>query len=315
MVTKEQALGLLEGTFDGASALSVAELRERFAAALASLEDESPRTLPARGRAVRGDAAPAVGEKRGRGGVERPAARAPRPRSRSMSVSDGEREAPFTAPPIQDEVYDKYRRTIQDTIEREKGQTKKSVDQYALQATQDHKKEELLRTEKLHIKGCLRFGVGIACDWCLRVPCSRPEVFGQTCDDERIDFAYLRARKLPPSKRLDFMNKAILDDPDGPGRYLLEKIYGCRKPLDDTQYSALRRLWVVASIRTPQEFVREALVLRPYQFAARWSGGRKPVEMPRYTGAARVRLVTKVVDAATGLRTVREQAAALPPLS
>ena len=162
------------------------------------------------------------------------------------------------------------------------------------------------RTFQLHIKTCCVFSIAIAENWHFFTPCSCAEAFGQYDDDERIDIALLRARKLPMEERLDYMNEAILDAPDGPGRHLLQKIYGCR-PLSDEQYGALRRLWRVATIRSPQEFGREALVLRPFHFEARWRGGHERDEMIRYMGDWRVELVTKIIHAFSEVRMARHR--------
>ena len=187
---------------------------------------------------------------------------------------------------------------------------KKTVSPYALLPTGRFRREVLKETLDLHIETCRIFRVGIAKNWGFKTPCSRWEVFGQSWADARVDALYLDARRLPPSRRLTYFNGEFFGAPNAPARDLLQKIYGCR-PLSDEQYGVLRELWVCDTIRTSQEFVRAALVLRPFQFESRWGGGRNTLEMQRYTGDWRVRVVTKICHTRSELATVHEQAGAL----
>jgi len=222
-----------------------------------------------------------------------------------MSV---DKKAPFTEPPISDPRYEALVEDIKAALELEKDYEadQRTVNKYALRPTDRLVDEEMERTFRIHVKTCLVFSISIAENWRFFTPCSCAEAFGQYDDDERIDIAWLRARKRPPAERLDYMNWAILDAPDAPGPDLLRKIYGCKR-LSGKQYHALRQLWVVDSIRSPQELVREACILRPYQFAGRWRGGNELDEMKRYTGDWRVELVTKVLHAYSEVRMARQR--------
>jgi len=205
---------------------------------------------------------------------------------------------PFTEPPIIDPKYETYVNRLRD-----------HGGKYDLKATLEFQ-PILARVEKLHVSVCAAFHVAIADNWGLKVPCSRNEVFGMTTDDERVILIHYRAQKLPVDERIDYLNYEILDAPDGPGRDLIQKIYGCGKRLTDKQYDAVRRLWVVDTILSPVELVLEALVLRPRTFSRHWKGRRDRTQMKRYTGAKRVELVNEAIHGRTKMHMHRELAGA-----
>jgi len=156
-------------------------------------------------------------------------------------------------------------------------------------------KPTLDRVEAIHWEHLDTFG--IENNWGgFRIPCVAAEQIGMGDNvDRRVRRTFDKAKRLPPERRVAYLERELLDSPGGPGRDLLRRIYRCPRPLTDKQYQKARPLWKVDLVLDPVEFVIEAVVLRPYELSRRWKHRRRRAEIKRYHGHKRVQWVTNAM--------------------
>ena len=231
-------------------------------------------------------ASPGPGQKRGRG---RGAAPAPTPDDgyETDDSDDNVDDDPTAAPPPEPrEFHNAKDKKYWTRLRRLKPvQTKPTREM----------KQTLNRVEAIHWEHLDTFG--IKNNWGgFRIPCVAAEQIGMGDKvDRRVRRTFDKAKRLPPERRVAYLERELLDSPGGPGRDLLRHIYRCPRPLTDKQYQKARPLWKVDLVLDPVEFVIEAVVLRPYELWKRWKHRRRRAEIKRYHGHKRVQWVTNAM--------------------